>query len=287
MKTFRWPSPRNNPANSAGEDQCAANALTPPPGTLSRGSHLVDGNHVLYHYLQKDLLISDIWLFQMLVARLITDLGIWIHPDTYSSIPVLLPHVIRDASCRKSAGGEEEWGAPDESGHFRDDNSLIKAIGKQLTVSSSASHIYSNRKLGAGFTACHVWRKAERTNQLASRLPTLNSFVPNLVWLPNQVAKLTDREGSFAQSYLQALSWKIYRDMRIEGSRAKYVAEAWSFLRRPEVIPEDGLPASDKLSFFEHSPRFVENRIKKLELVVGLLEMSILGSAPGTSHRVV
>ena len=45
-----------------------------------------DGNHILYHYLQKELLTSDVWLFQMLAARLVTGLGIWIHPDTYSAM---------------------------------------------------------------------------------------------------------------------------------------------------------------------------------------------------------
>ncbi len=35
----------------------------------------VDGSHILYHYLQKNLLTEDIWLFQMLLARLVTSQG--------------------------------------------------------------------------------------------------------------------------------------------------------------------------------------------------------------------
>lgn len=39
-----------------------------------QGANRVDGEHVLYRYLQSELLQSDIWLFQMLTARLIVGL---------------------------------------------------------------------------------------------------------------------------------------------------------------------------------------------------------------------
>jgi hypothetical protein len=58
----------------------------------------VDGNHILYHFLEKDLRERDIWLFQMLAARLFTALGIWFNPKTYAVCPVLLPFVVRDPS---------------------------------------------------------------------------------------------------------------------------------------------------------------------------------------------
>ena len=40
----------------------------------------LDGSEVLYGYLQHELLRSDVWLFQMLAARLIVGLGIWLEP---------------------------------------------------------------------------------------------------------------------------------------------------------------------------------------------------------------
>ena len=43
----------------------------------------------------------------------------------------------------------------------------------------------------------------------------LNSFVPNLVWLPVQISKLTDREGSYAQRFLQAISCQIYKNISL------------------------------------------------------------------------
>lgn len=160
----------------------------------------LDGENILYHYLQKDLLAKDVWLFQMLAARLVVSLGIWLHPEYYRQIPILLPFARRDASCRKNCNKEriEQWGSPDRNGLFRDDNSLVKDIPKSLRIESTATGIYVNKRIGTGFVACHVWR-TPNTGILASQNPATYSFVPNLVWLPKQVAKLTDREGSFAQ----------------------------------------------------------------------------------------
>ena len=76
-----------------------------------RGIAKVDGNHILYHYLQKDLRETDIWLFQMLSSRLMSTLGIWLHPKIYQQVPVMLPFAVRDPSCRKrSEADEEQWG---------------------------------------------------------------------------------------------------------------------------------------------------------------------------------
>jgi hypothetical protein len=160
----------------------------------------VDGNHVLYHFLQKQLLQEDVWLFQMLTARLITSLGIWLPLRTYSVIPLLTPHAVRDPTCRKDAktGRPEAWGSPNKEGYFRDDNSLIKGIPGALSIESSFSE-YNGARMGNGFVASHVWRKLT-DNSSASQHPLTYSFVPNLVWLPAQVAKLSDREGSFVQT---------------------------------------------------------------------------------------
>ena len=74
----------------------------------------VDGDRLFYHFLQKELLQSDIWLFQMLIARLITSLGIWLHPDVYERLPVMLPFAVRDPLSRgnKAQGIVDQWGSP-------------------------------------------------------------------------------------------------------------------------------------------------------------------------------
>lgn len=236
----------------------------------------VDGNNILYHFLQKDLFESDIWLFQMLSAKLVASLGIWFHPKIYRQLPILLPFTVRDPSCRKRKEEDvEAWGSPDKMGYLRDDNSLVKGLPKSLSIISHGQSLYNNKRIGNGFVASHVWRQINNSSvgtNLSSRDPILNTFVPNLVWLPAQVSKLSDREGTFTQLYLQALSAKIYRDVAVPSELSSFVEKAWSMIDIPSGIPIQGLPNIDDLSFFEPSKRFLIVRRKKIEEVVDALQ---------------
>jgi hypothetical protein len=111
--------------------------------------------------------------------------------------------------------------------------------------------------LGNGFVASHIWREINKTDELASRLTFTNSFIPNLVWLPKQISKLTDRENSYAQKLLQSISYKIYR----EANNDDYTNEIWSYLPNPEIDIE--IKKSD-LNYFEISDTWIESRLKKL-----------------------
>src|SRR5436190_22092587 len=107
------------------------NRLRPMPRARSgsrQRPRTIDGNHVLYRYLQGELLRSDVWLFQMLAARLVTGLGIWLAPGVYARYPLLRPYAVRDPESRGNArrGIPDQWGSPDSAGLFRDDNSLVK-----------------------------------------------------------------------------------------------------------------------------------------------------------------
>jgi hypothetical protein len=99
--------------------------------------------------------------------------------------------------------------------------------------------------------------------------------VPNLVWLPKQVAKLTDREGSFSQIYLQALSTKIYREVSVSPNLQPFVEKAWSRLSIPQIIPLQGLPKEDELSFFDDSPSFRQNKFNDIESVAIAIQKMI------------
>lgn len=225
----------------------------------------IDGNNIIYHHLQKDLKNNDLELFQKFIVMVINDLGIWFSPEVYQLMPILRPYVVRDSNCRRRQGGVEAWGAPDENGYLRDDNSLIKDLPNSLYIHSPKKY-YNGNRIGKGFTASHIWRAIKYSKvraKLASNDPMLNSFVPNLVWLPKQVAKLTDREGSFAQLYLQSLSLKIYRNQDVSKELNNYVEEAWKMLKRPE-IPEKNLPEIKELSFFQPTNRFFNNRKNNL-----------------------
>ena len=184
---------------------------------------MVNGENIIYHYIQKTLLTDseNDDFNKELVERLIIDLSIWIPKGVYQQIPILLPFVIRDASCRKKRPetGKHEWGFANSEGYLRDDNSLIKGIIKPLLVDGRKVKEYNNKKLGKGFVASHIWRELQNDEtSLASTLPMTNSFIPNLVWLPKQISKLTDREGSYAPKILKTLSYKIYSAVKTPDS---------------------------------------------------------------------
>ncbi len=129
--------------------------------------------------------------------------------------------------------------------------------------------------------ASHVWRLLAPESsdvELASRDPLTYSFIPNLVWLPSSVASLTDREGSFAQTYLKALSMKLYREAPVSGDMRPIVERAWAKLPSPTGIPADGLPDEDELNFFDDTTQFVKRRRRTVEVVVEALRLIEAGS---------
>lgn len=220
-----------------------------------------NGENILYHFIQKHLLdTTEVSEFQkQLIEHFIIDLGIWVPINLYRANPLLLPFVIRDSSCRKKdpKTGKHEWGMANDSGFLRDDNSLIKDIFNSCPINSLEIKQYHKHFLGNGFVASHIWREINNSDKLASTLPYTNSFIPNLVWLPKQIAKLTDREGSYAQKLLQSISHKIYRGI----NKDDYTNEIWEYLPNPKIESRFDIK---KLNFFNISNLWIERRIKKL-----------------------
>ena len=239
---------------------------------------MIDGDRVFYHYLQKDLRRSDIWIFQMLAARLVVALGIWLHPSIYAQLPVLLPFAVRDPEARgnKSKGILDQWGSPNQDGLFRDDNSLVKGLPRSLLV-QSPGRLYKSRRIGNGFVASHVWREVG-PSLLAARDKHLFSFVPNLIWLPGQVAALTDREGSFVQTYVQAIAHHVYRPVAVRDSVREIVESLWERLPVPAGVPEEGLPNEEDLNFFLPSNRWLSGRVRTISAIIRGLESSLNGT---------
>jgi hypothetical protein len=244
---------------------------------------VVHGDDLLYRFFQ-DALRSEPQLFATVPQLLITSMAIWLPLDVYERWPVLLPWVVRDAQCRGNAkkGIPDQWSSPDTYGYLRDDNSLIKSLPRSLTVRGPrGSHIHGSR-MGSEFVASHVWRVV-RHEELASRLPLLNSFVPNLVWLPGQVAKLTDREGGVVQRALQAMAYEIYREAPVAPLLHDVVEEAWAMIPEP-VVDLEPFELAD-LNWFETTKRFYSTRTTRLLSVIAALDDLDRGSPIG--ERVV
>ena len=237
----------------------------------------VDGNNILYYYFKDELMNKGTEKNRTLLQHLIRSLSIWLPIELYSGLPVLLPFVVRDATCRKSNNKmREEWGSCDQNGNFRDDNTLVKAIPRKFTISSSIK-AYNRQKMGKGFVASHIWRKLDLSSELASANPLTNTFVPNLVWLPSQVSKLTDIEDSFAQKYLQALSFSIYRNVELTEDKTEFVEQIWNNFSKPEQCMKIEQDRS-KLNFFDIKKEDIKNRVDKLLLLKNLPDIPILSN---------
>jgi hypothetical protein len=242
----------------------------------------VEGNDILYHFLQKTLLENDYDQFRELSVRMVASLGIWLPPRIYARFPILLPYAVRDPTCRgnKSKGMPDEWGSPGPAGHFRDDNSLVKGLPRSLTIENRANPLVHRRVMGSSFVASHVWRELASAGHAARDARTY-SFVPNLIWLPSQVSKLTDREGSFVQCYLQALSTRIYSQLELSPKLERIVRPIWDELRVREESLEMPLPDPADLNYFEVNDLWIVRRIQTLRLVIQGLGESENGGPPG------
>jgi hypothetical protein len=245
-----------------------------------RRGNLVDGNDLLYHFLQKTLLEEDVEQFHALSARLVVAMGVWLPPEAYQRYPVLVPYAVRDPKCRgdKRRGIPDQWGAPDARARFRDDNSLVKGIPRSLEVVNPRNRLLHGKRLGTSFVASHVWRKLTDETD-APRNRTTYSFVPNLVWLPSQLSKLSDREGGFVQTFLQAVSAKIYEGLPIETPLRTVVDPIWMLLPKREAL-EVTLPDVADLNYFAFDEKWLIRRVQMLDSVVQALAGVCEGTAP-------
>jgi hypothetical protein len=230
---------------------------------------LVHGDDLLYRFFEEGFR-SRPEVFAFVPQLLITATAIWLPLDVYRTWPVLLPWVIRDPTCRgkRKTGLPDMWSAPDRHGYLRDDNSLIKSLTRSLVVQGPPGSHAHGSTMGTEFVASHVWRVVN-ADQLASRTPLLNSFVLNLVWLPSQVAKLSDREGGAVQHVLQAMAYEIYRRAPVNPARAAITERAWETLPRPEVDLE--AIDIDSLNWFKTTDAFYRTRAGRLDSVIDAL----------------
>jgi hypothetical protein len=94
-------------------------------------------------------------------------------------------------------------------------------------------------------------------------------FVPNLLWLPGQIAKLRDREGSIVQQTAQALAWSIYRTAPVAVHLVDLVDESGQLLPEPTraIEPVD----RSQLNWFTATPLFMSLREQRVRTVIAAL----------------
>ena len=144
----------------------------------------INGNSALYYYF-RDVDEKNRSVDKTLLKHLVRSLAIWLPIELYQRLPVLLPFVVRDPTCRKSNNKEkiEEWGSSDKKGYFRDDNTLVKAIPRKFMISSK-NMTYDKQTMGAGFVASHIWSKLDSSSELATIAAIISSCktMPLFCW---------------------------------------------------------------------------------------------------------
>jgi hypothetical protein len=79
------------------------------------------------------------------------------------------------------------------------------------------------------------------------------------VWLPVQISKLTDREGSYAQRFLQAISYQLYKNINLP----KKLQNIWDVLLYPQQVPKINI-SLEKMNYFDVPENWLTKRIKGL-----------------------
>lgn len=228
---------------------------------------VVHGDDLLYRFLS-ELFAEESKELREAQRIMLLSMGIWFPPEAYGRWPVMVPWVVRDPKCRKGPDGDE-WASPDANGYMRDDNSMVKGLPRSLSIQAPGQPHLNGARMGTEFVAAHVWRICSDGGQLASRRPLLNSFIPNLVWLPKQVAKLTDKEGSSVQRILQSLSWSLYRQAEVSEHLAEVVEAAWALLPPPDDTSSQALwPSANQ---FVVSEAWFATRRSRVETVIQAL----------------
>ncbi len=212
--------------------------------------------------------------------------GIWFPPDLLNTLPLLRPYAIRDNACRPRRGnttGEEQWGSPNSEGFFRDDNSLIKSMPYSFSV-NGRDHPYQGRKIGTGFVASHAWRKLYKGTSHEN--PMTYSFIGNIVWLPAELAILTDVEGGLGQNILKAISWFSYRKFMSNAKAKSLLDEIWSYFPVPDVsiLPDD---IASRISYFAVDiPRFAETNHGLMKSLLEALAIIERNGATTTLNKI-
>jgi len=158
--------------------------------------------------------------------------AIWPSVATYIATPWFAPFAIRRSRVRvepNAPGAKRDlWGLPNESGYFTDDNSLIKGLILNRSLSPETNP-YGGSRITRGVVCCHIWSGTTTS-------PLLFSFVPNLVWLPKSLARYSDAHSAAKphpiHNALKQISIERYgsivRNCRVES--------AWQLLEPPALL---------------------------------------------------
>ena len=158
--------------------------------------------------------------------------AIWPSVATYIATPWFAPFAIRRSRVRvelNAPGAKRDlWGLPNESGYFTDDNSLIKGLILNRSLSPE-SNPYGGSRITRGVVCCHIWSGTTTS-------PLLFSFVPNLVWLPKSLASYSDAHSAAKPHPIHDALKQISIERYGSIFRNRRVESAWQLLEPPALL---------------------------------------------------
>jgi hypothetical protein len=99
--------------------------------------------------------------------------------------------------------------------------------------------------------------------------------LPNLVWLPAEVAKLTDYEGGPFQRAAQDLSVALYRNAPVNLAVSAVAEEAWALIGAPDAVDPDiqsRVRQADGVNWFATTSAFFRTRRTRVDQIARALE---------------
>lgn len=218
------------------------------------------------------------------LARVAYRLGVCFPASLYRVMPIILPFVIRDNQCRpRGSARPDEWAWPDRSGYLRDDNSLLKTLINYrqplLRVSALVESPLAGHGLASSWTCSHIWPNPH---------PFLNSFVPNLVWLPSTVARLSDLDDhqatTSANDLLRCISAATFRADSVHPAVEEFASRSWNLIDTefPDVQEISGVMPME--ATFEIDKSWFEARLREVRQVADVLEAHSEGREPAVEN---
>lgn len=203
-----------------------------------------------------------IQIIQKYIIDLVQNCSIWLSPQFFQNIPIFLPFSVRERTSwqhRRTNLNGDNWGSANNKGYVIDDNSDIKDIIRNAEIINNT--FSANLKPSTGFIACHIWPKTTSN-------PRLYSFVPNIVWLPRPIAKLSDDQTSYLSQILKIISTELYKEIKIYKYELKQIInDSWSLLLKKPDSPnynDSTIKNTIKIANISYSNQNIERRKIKL-----------------------
>ncbi|WEV78813.1 hypothetical protein O9K63_03180 [Janibacter cremeus] len=208
--------------------------------------------------------------------------GVWLPVETYQKWPVLLPWMVRDNSVAQSKTKAAHTGkdliktASSGTGLLRSDNAPIGGLKKDLPVmwAGGLHETFKSKPLKDGtheWMQSHCWSYLSDTGQSTATHPLTNSFVPNLVWLPHAMGRLTDDERLVFAAELRAIAWARYRHVEVDPAFRDVVEQAWSLLDPPlaDDVHDGQLGRANE---FVVPAKFYQSKVERVRTISSYLE---------------